>query len=48
MMETPLTGMMDKELTEELSTVAPRVWGKQVEITIQEVNDEPKSRQRKP
>jgi hypothetical protein len=47
MMETTLTGMMDEELTEELSRVGQRFRGKQVKITIQEVTDEPKSRQRK-
>jgi hypothetical protein len=47
MMETTLTGMMDEELTEELSKVAQRFRGKQVQITIEEVNDEPKSRGRK-
>jgi hypothetical protein len=47
MMKTTLTGMMDEQLTEELSKVAPRFRGKQVEITIQEVHDEPKSRGRK-
>jgi hypothetical protein len=47
MMETTLTGMMDEQLTEELSKVAQRFRGRQVKITIEEVNDEPKSRGRK-
>jgi hypothetical protein len=47
MMETTLTGMMDEELTEELSKAAQRFRGKQVKITIEEVTDEPKSRGRK-
>jgi hypothetical protein len=47
MMKTMLTGAMDEQLSEELSKVAQPIRGKQVEITIQEVNDEAKSRGRK-
>jgi hypothetical protein len=46
-METTLTGMMDEQLTEELSKVAQRFRGRQVKITIQELTDESKSRGRK-
>ena len=47
MMETTQTGMMDEELTEELSKAAQRFRGKQGKITIEEVTDESKSRGRK-
>jgi hypothetical protein len=40
MKDTTLSGMMDGELTEELSTVAQGFHRKQGEITMKEITDE--------
>ena len=43
MIKTILPGVMDEQLTEELSKVAQRFRRKQEEITIQELTDDPTS-----